>query len=207
MHDRRAHLRLDIVADDRDAALLEAAAPVGLAREEDRHAVDKGTAGLEHLLGIPLDRFLTADRQVIDHDVGPGGLEDADDVGGRAGGLGNDLGEVLTQPIMGHAALDLDSQMGYVRELDRVVVSGEDRVREVLTNLIFVDVEGGGELDITDVVPAQVDVHQSGDRCPRLRVAVILDALDQRRGAVAHTQDRDPHLATRPRIAPNRRAP
>ena len=108
---------------------------------------------------------------------------------------------------MGHAALDLDTQVGYVREFHGVVVSGEDRVREVLANLVFVDVEGGGELDVADVVPAEVDVHQAGDRCSRLRVAVVLDALDQRRRAVAHAQDRDPHLAARPRITPNRRAP
>ena len=29
---------------------------------------------------------------------------------------------------MGHAALDLDSQVGYVREFHRVVVAREDRV-------------------------------------------------------------------------------
>src|SRR3954468_16487753 len=51
VRDRRAHLRLDVVADDRHAGLLEAPLPVRLAREEDGHAVDHRAAGFENLLG------------------------------------------------------------------------------------------------------------------------------------------------------------
>src|SRR6266511_1797440 len=40
VRDGGADLRLDVVADDGYARLLEAALPVGLARDEDRHAVD-----------------------------------------------------------------------------------------------------------------------------------------------------------------------
>ena len=129
VHDRGAHLGLDVIADDRHAALLEAAAPVGFAGEEHRHAVDEGTAGLEHLLRVPLDGFLAADRQVIHHHISLGRFQDADDVGGRAGGFGDDLREVLAQPVVRHPALDPDARMGDVREFDRVVVPGEDRIR------------------------------------------------------------------------------
>ena len=45
VRDRGADLRLDVVADDRHAGLLEAALPVRLARDEDRHAVHHRAAG------------------------------------------------------------------------------------------------------------------------------------------------------------------
>ena len=74
--DRRADLRLDVVADDRQAGLLEAVAPVLLARDEDRHAVDVRDAGRERLLDVPLGGLLGAHRQVADEDVGLRLLED-----------------------------------------------------------------------------------------------------------------------------------
>ena len=80
MRDRRADLRLDVVADDRQALLLEAAVPVVLAGDEDRHAVDERDAGLEALLGVPLRRGLGADGEVADDDVGLRVPEDPDDV-------------------------------------------------------------------------------------------------------------------------------
>src|SRR3954447_23150201 len=54
VRDRRADLRLDVVADDRQALLLEAVVPVVLTCDEDRHAVDHRAARLEDLLGVPL---------------------------------------------------------------------------------------------------------------------------------------------------------
>ena len=77
MGDRRADLALDVVADDRHAALLEAILPVLLAGDEDRDAIDEAAAGLEHLLDIPLGRHLGANRQIGDDDVGLGVLQDA----------------------------------------------------------------------------------------------------------------------------------
>ena len=68
--DRRADLRLDVVADDRQPGLDEAPVPVVLAGDEDRDAVHHRAAGLEDLLDVPLGRLLGADRQVGDDDVG-----------------------------------------------------------------------------------------------------------------------------------------
>ena len=82
--DGGADLRLDVVADDRQPGLGEALVPVVLAGDEDRQAVDEADPGLERLLDVPLGRLLGADRQVADQDVGPGLLEDPDDVVGRA---------------------------------------------------------------------------------------------------------------------------
>jgi hypothetical protein len=82
--DRRADLALDVVADDRQALLGEAALPVRLAADEHRDRVDEADAGAERLLHVPLRRLLAADRQVGDHDVDLALLEDPDDVGRRA---------------------------------------------------------------------------------------------------------------------------
>ena len=74
-----------------------------------------------------------------------------------------------------------------------------DRVGEVDADLALHDVERGGELDVRDVVPAEVDVHEAGDRVLGLRVLVVLDSLQERVGAVAYADDRDAHLVLRAR--------
>ena len=171
-------------------ALAEALLPVGLAADEDRHAVHERAAGAQDLLDVPLGGVLGADRQVADDDVGVGVAEDPGDVGRGAVGLGDDLGEVLAEAVVGHAAVDLDAQVRHVGELDRVVRLGEDGLGEVLADLGGVDVERRGEVDVADVVAAEVHVHQAGDELVRVGVLVELDALHQGRGAVAHADDR-----------------
>ena len=60
-----------------------------------------------------------------------------------------------------------------------------DRVGEVDADLALDDVERGGELDVRDVVPAEVDVHEARNGVLGLRVLVVLDSLQERVGAVA----------------------
>ncbi len=112
-------------------ALLEAALPVGLACDEDGHAVHHRAAGLEDLLRVPLRRHLGADRKVVDDHVGAGVPEDADDVVGLAGSLLDDLGEVLSDPVVGHPAVHLDAELRHVGEPDRVVRVSPHRVGDV----------------------------------------------------------------------------
>ena len=91
--------------------------------------------------------------------------------------------------------MHLDAEVGdLVAELQRVVLAGEDRLAEVLADLLDVDVEGGGELDVADVVAAEVDVHQARHLLGRVGVLVVLDALHERAGAVADADDRDADL-------------
>lgn len=61
------------------------------------------------------------------------------------------------------AALDGDALVRHVADLDGVVLAGADGVREVEADLLRVDVERGDELDVTDVVVAELDVHQARD--------------------------------------------
>ena len=45
------------------------------------------------------------------------------------------------------------------------------------------------ELDIADMIAAQVDMHQAGDLVVIFGVLVELDTLNQRGGAVAYADD------------------
>ena len=89
---------------------------------------------------------------------------------------------------------DLDAEVRHVGELHRVVLSAPDRLGEILADLVGVDVERRRELDVPDVVAAEVDVHQARDEVVRVGVLVVLDALHERGGAVAHADDRDAYL-------------
>ena len=110
------------------------------------------------------------------------------------GALVDDLGEVLADPVVRHAAVDGDARLRHVGELDRVVRVRPDRVGEVLADLVRGHVERGRELDVADVVAAEVHVHQAGHELVVRRVLVVLHALEQRVGAVADADDRDADL-------------
>ena len=73
---------------------------------------------------------------------------------------------------------------------------GEDRLAEVEADLGRVDVERGDELDVADVVAAELDVHEPGHVLGRVGVAVVLDALQQAARAVADAGDGDTDLLT-----------
>src|SRR5207253_5212486 len=81
VHYGGADLRLRVVADDGQPALLEAPSPVGLPRDEDRDAVDEPTTGVEDLLDVPLGRHLAADGKEVDDDLRARVAEDSHDVG------------------------------------------------------------------------------------------------------------------------------
>jgi hypothetical protein len=91
--------------------LGEPALPVRLAADEHRDGVDERDAGLEGLLDVPLGGVLAAHGQVGHHDVDLALLEDADDVGRRAGGLLDHLAQVLADAVERHAAVDLHAEV------------------------------------------------------------------------------------------------
>ncbi len=94
---------------------------------------------------------------------------------------------------MRHAAMDGRAELlRHVGELDRVVRLGPDRLAEVLADLRRVDVERAGELDVADVVAAEVDVHEARDGLVGVGVLVVLDALHE-----AFAQLPTPMIATR----------
>ena len=209
--DGGAHLGLDVVADHGQAALLEPAPPVALARDEHGDAVDEAAARVEDLLHVPLGRHLAPDGEEIHHHVGARLAEDARDVGGGTGGLRDHLREVLAQAVMRHAPMDGDAEVRDLGEAHRVVRLAQDGFGQVEADLAGIDVEGGGELDVAHVIAVDPRPHEAGDEPVIGRVAVVLDALDQCGCAVADPDDRDsnrshsapPVLVSR--VAPRRR--
>lgn len=163
MRDGGADLRLDVVADDRDTGLGELVRPLLGAGDEDREGVDEGDLGVDGALGVELRRVLGTDGEVADQDVDLTVLEDLDHVDRGLGGLLDGQAVVLAQAVQGVAALHGHARVRDVADLDGVVLAGADGVREVEADLLRVDVERGDELDVTHVVVAELDVHQTGD--------------------------------------------
>src|SRR4029077_2875363 len=62
-------------------------------------------------------------------------------------------------------------------------------------DLLLVDVKGRHELDVPDVISAEVDVHEAGHEVLAGCVAVVVNSLDKGGRAVANPDDGDPDLA------------
>src|SRR6185369_6717018 len=98
---------------------------------------------------------------------------------------------VLAEAVVGVATGDGHAGRRDVRDLDGVVLAGADRLGQVTADLLGVDVEGRDELDVGDVVVPELDVHEPGHLVRGVGAAVVLDPLDERRGAVPHADDGD----------------
>ena len=187
--DGRADLALDVVTDDRDTGVGELLRPRRGAGDEDGQRVDERHVGVDGALGVELCRLLRPDGQVADHHVDLGVAQCLHHVDRGVGGLLDGLHVVLAEAVEGVTPLDGDTGGRHVGKLDGVVLAGADGVGEVLADLLAVDVERCHEVDVTHVVLAQHDVHQPGDAGLGIGVAVVLDALHQRRCAVADADD------------------
>ncbi len=89
------------------------------------------------------------------------------------------------------AAGDGDAQRRHIGNLDGVVLAGDDRLGQIASDLLRVDVERRDKLQVSNVVLAEQGVHQARYLRRRLSVAVVLDPLDEGCGAVAHTDNSD----------------
>ena len=80
---------------------------------------------------------------------------------------------------MCHPPVDLHPHIRDIAELVRAVLAGPDGLREVFAHLRLVNLESARELDVGDVVSAQVHMHQAGNEFIRLRVAVEMHPLHE----------------------------
>ena len=142
-----------------------------------------------------LGGLLGSDGQVADEDVGLGVAERLGDVDRWRVGLVDRLAVVPAEAVQRRTALHRDPQVWHLGEADRVVRLGQDGFGDVLADLLRVDVERGDDLDVADVVPAEIDVHQAGNGVVRVGVLVVLEPLHERGRAVPHADDRQSDLA------------
>lgn len=127
--------------------------------DEDGNAVDHAAARFESLLGIEFGSLSSPDGQIGDEHVGFGVAEDLGDIRGRLGRFLDDFPEILAQTVERDAAADFDADFGNFAEPVGVVRLRENGFGQVLADLAHIDVEGGGKLDIGNVIAAEVDVH------------------------------------------------
>ena len=91
------------------------------------------------------------------------------------------------------SALNLDSQLRHVGDLDGAVLGSLQSLGDVLAHLVRVHIECGNNLYIGDAVRAELCMHQAGDIVPIVGVCVVGQTLNQRGGAVAQTYDCNVH--------------
>src|ERR671919_498766 len=201
--DRRADLRLDVIADDRQAGVAEKLRPLGIRGDESRGAVDESATGVERGLRVVPSGLLAPDGEVADHDVRAGLAESPGHIHRLLARLLDRLAVVPPQPVQGRAPLDRYAcGRDVVGEPDRVVRLGEDGLGHVPPDLLAVDVESRHDLDVGHVVRAQLHVHEARCGVGRVGVTVVLQPLDQRRRTVAHAHDGDANLGHAPSFVP-----
>ena len=71
-----------------------------------------------------------------------------------------------------------------------IIQFGENGLGQVLADLGNINVNAEGEFDVMDMVASQVNVHQTWNAGVIGRIFVVMHTLDERGGAVPHTDDR-----------------
>src|SRR5207253_4383665 len=110
-------------------------------------------------------------------------------------GFFDHLVHVLPKSIQGLASKHFHPERWHGGELEGVVGLRNDRFRQIEANLVHVDIEGRGELDVSDGVPPQDVVHQARDKGVVFDLAIELDSLHKRGGAVSYTYQSDSYFS------------
>ena len=194
MDDGRTDLTFYVISDHGQMRLFEAFLPIPFTSNKDRDTVDEPHSGLKNLLDIPFGSIFRADRQIVHHDISTGVFENSHDIVSLSLCFGDDTREILPESIMRHTAIHLRIEFGNVCEAIRIVWGCIDGLTDIFTYFILVNIKGDRELDIVDVVPTKVDVHQARHEILWLRLTVVVDALYKRTGTVASTNERNAHF-------------
>ena len=195
--DGRADLALDVITDDRHTRVGELFGPHRVGSDEYGQRVDEGHAGVDGALRVELVGLLGTHRQVGHHDVDVRVLERLDHVDGLGVGDLDGLGVVLADAVQRRAALHGHVGGRNVGDLDRVVLRREDRLGQVEADLLGVHVERCHELHVTNVVLAELHMHEAGHGVVLVGVEIVLHTLDQRGRAVPDTDNGDSYLRRR----------
>ena len=112
-------------------------------------------------------------RQIGDEHVGTRLRQDIADIDLRDISDRHVVFEIAANSVKHGTALDDDAGLCDVRETTGVVRRGPDRVGDVAADLVGVDVEGRGELDVADVVAADIHVHEPRHGLVRFCIPVV----------------------------------
>src|SRR4051794_1331607 len=196
VQDRGADLALDVIADDGKAGLFEAAAPCGIGSDEHGDAIDEAAAGVDRLPGVPFACLLRSDGEVGNHDVGARASKYLRNIGFWLARDRYVVFEILTDAVQHRPATNDDAGLGNRGKTMRVVRSRKNRLRNVVPHLVGVDVESRRNLDVADVIAADVGVHQARNRLIGFGVSIVSEALDQGACAIAHPDNTDAHASS-----------
>ena len=97
---------------------------------------------------------------------------------------------------MRHAAIHIRAEMWDIRELVGIIGGREDRLTQVIPHFILININSGGELDIANMIAAEIHMHQAWDKIVGLSIPVVLYTLHQRTGTVANAYNSYTHFLT-----------
>ena len=172
-------MALDVVTDDGQLGVGELLGPHGVRGNEHWDGVHEGDARIKRTLRVKALGILGANGKVRDEDLGARVAKGAYDIHGLVRRLLDRGAVVLVESVHGRATLHGDTQRRNVGELDRVVLTAFDGLCEVAADFGGVDVEGGDELDVADVIIPEHHVHETGHVVGGIGVAVVGNALDE----------------------------
>lgn len=183
VNDGCTDLALDVVSEDGDACIRELLGPHWVACDEDGEVVDDCDAGLDGAFAVEFNGLLATYWEVEEHDVDFVLLEHGDNVDGflfayEEAALVWAAVHGVADTVEGVAHVDgcSDGAGEFADGLGDVGFC-EDGFGKVLANFAVIDVETTDEVDVADVVAAEVDVHQSGDTFVFWGVFVVLDTF------------------------------
>ena len=199
----RAELRFDVVADDRQIFVGKSFCPNRVAGDEDGNVVYEGDSGLERAAGVKPGRFIGADRQIIDHDLGGGIFQLTDNL--FAGGFffqGQKcaerivVGHVRGEAVHDHAHFhDVAGKADFVAKDFGAIGRRENGFADIEPDFAAVDIEGGHNFDVSGPIRGDLLVHQADGGAIDGGTAIKIDTLDERTGTVAHSDDGDTNLS------------
>src|SRR5215469_3458594 len=193
MRNRGANLGLDVVPDDRDASVGELLGPDRVGGDEYRQRVHERYARVDGTLRVETVSLLGTHRQVRHQHVRARIPEHLGNIHRRLVRLGDDLLVVLAQAVHRRPALHRHAAGRHVADFDGVVLAGDNCLGDVTADLLGVDVEGGDELYVADVIRAELDMHKARYPARRVSVLVVLHALNEGTGTVPDAHNGYPY--------------
>jgi hypothetical protein len=83
--------------------------------------------------------------------------------------------------------VNLNPGSGHLTKLEGIIGFGKNGSGQVLTYLVLINIEGSHEINIADMIPAEIDMHKSRYKFILFCFLIVVNALNQGRGTIAHS--------------------